>query len=216
MKATKVIIGLILFSAFAAAQQTTIRVPLGGGEAVAEITFDQSRVSVTDAKRWIQLFPQEGTYNQAVGWSINCHSGPAPSEIGHLKSDKERNERLVKDLDPSHYPEELSQVAAYLRHLQSLWLWLGSQELDFLANGNGNALEATFDGVNPKHDCKEAIDKIALARNREEACELVHHDWNNCVNSIGQKRLGAYPEAVWQKFLDDNGIRVRALSTVDD
>jgi len=216
MKAAKLITGLILFSAFASAQQTTIRVPLGGGETVAELTFDQGRVSATDAKRWIQLFPQEGIYNQAVGWAINCTGESARSEISHLKSDKERNERLVKELDPSNYPVELSQVVTYLRRLQSFWLWQGSQELDFLANANTHALGEPFDGVNPKPDCKESLDKIASARNREEACEFVHNDWHNCVNRIGLQRLGAYPNPVWQRFLDDNGIRVRILGTVDD
>jgi hypothetical protein len=47
----------------------------------------------------------------------------------------QKTQQIVDDLDSSKYPPELSDVVAYLKNTQSLWLWQAQQELAFLKTG---------------------------------------------------------------------------------
>jgi hypothetical protein len=199
----------------AAAQEITIRVSLPSGVEETELTFDQSRVSVADAKRWVQ-FSAQGRYTEPVGVGIVCKGGPTRKSLSRMKLDVARNENLIAELNAAKYPAELSEVVTYLKRLQLFWLWQGKQELAFLRTEDISALESEFDEVAPKAICKEVLNRIAAASNTVYACELTHHDWQNCVNSAGLKHIGEYPRVAWRSFLEAYGIRERIVGTVDD
>ncbi len=113
--------------------QVTLRIPLEPGEPeeIAVITFDENRVSAADVKRWM-LLHENGFYSTPViGSSSECKT----SDIRKMEDAIQKTQQIVDDLDSSKYPPELSDVVAYLKNTQSLWLWQAQQELAFLKTG---------------------------------------------------------------------------------
>jgi hypothetical protein len=190
----------------AGAQRTTIRVPYppGGAELVAFVTFDPSRVSASELKRWWKL--ANGAYYSVpvAGFYPDCKT----SDIPKLEKDIMKDRQIVEELDPNKYPVELAEVVSYLKRVQAFWLWQAEQQLAFLRTGELPAAE--YDGTDLK-GCT-----VRHPPNRSDACQLVVFDWHNCVSDAMRKRLGEYPQQQWKAFLDAYGIQERLESTIGD
>jgi hypothetical protein len=103
-------------------------------------------------------------------------------------------------------------VVNYLKQTQSLWLWLHTQELEFVRTGDISVLNLGFHGVDPARSCAAALDEI---RNGDQhaAARVARHDWHNCVLDAGGEQIGSYPKGVWRSFTESRGIQERILST---
>jgi hypothetical protein len=200
---------LLVFTLPSVAKQVTLRIPLDPGPDPIQIviaTFDDSRVSAADVKRWIELLHENGHYATiAINPSGKCEA----RDISGTEQEIAKTRRMVEELDPNAYPPELSTIVTYLRDLQSFWLWQGEQELEFLKSGTA-----------PDTEYRE----VDLARcvvlpetlSRAQACNQVFYMWHNCTNQEVMKQLGSYPRENWKAFLDAYGIQERAGSSIDD
>ena len=184
--------------------QVTLRIPLEPGEPeeIVVVTFNDNRISAADVKRWT-LLHENGFYaTPVVGSSSYCKA----SDIRKTEDAIQKTQHLMDDLDSSKYPPELSDVVAYLKSTQSLWLWQAEQELAFLKTGQPPAIE--YNGID-LGKCQPPI-----TQNRQ-ACHQVFFQWHNCVINATQKQLGSYPRQAWKTFLDAYGMREVVESTVN-
>jgi hypothetical protein len=204
----KTLLLILALSLSSAGKQLTLRIPLEAGETseqVAVVTFDDSRVSATDVKRWT-LLHENGVYERpAFGFYPGCKASDTPK----LQRDIARTQTMVEELDPNRYPPELSSVVMYLKDLQSLWLWLGRQELEFLKSGKPPENEYKDTSL---ERCQVHTETIPKA----QACHQIFFNWHNCVNDTMRAKLGSYPKQQWKAFLDAYGIQERVKSTVND
>ena len=197
-----VILCLVLSVSMLSANDVTIRVPLSSEE-IAVVTFDQSRVSQEGVKRWMQL-DEHGYYSAPVGQSYsNCKAVNIPK----LEQDVKNGRQIVDDLDATKYPPELSDVVAYLKRVQSFWLWQSEQELEFVKNGR--LPENGYNGID-LNSC------TITTQSQADACRQVLVGWHNCVLNASRAQLGKYPKQQWKAFLDAYGIQERLESTIDD
>lgn len=183
--------------------QVTLRIPLQTGQAeeVAVVTFDESRVSAADVKRWV-LLHENGPYATSTrGYYADCNSSNVPK----LENDIKQTQETLKKLDSTDYPSELSDVVAYLKTLQSFWLWQEKEELAFLKDGK--APDSEYNDVD--------LGACKVSDSGRQNCREVLIKWHNCVLHLMQKRLGNYPKDRWKAFLDAYGIQERVESSLD-
>lgn len=191
-----------------AATQVTMRIPLEAGpqpEEVVVVTFDDGRVSPADVKRWM-LVHENGYYaTPVIGYYGDCKASAMPK----MQEEIEKTQRMVNQLDPNRYPPEMSRVIMYLKDLQSLWLWLGEEELEFVKSGKPPDIEYRRTDLSRCQVNPETL-------NEGQACHQVFIDWHKCTNDLMQAKLGSYPKQAWDAFLAAYGIREKVESTVDD
>jgi hypothetical protein len=185
--------------------QVTLRIPLQPGqpEEIAVVTFDESRISAENLKHSM-LVHENGRYaTPAEGFYGDCKPGDGPK----LQNDIKQTEDILRQLDSKDYPSELSDVVAYLKNLQSFWLWAAQQELEFLKTGKLPDNE---------YDCVDLTACQATASGRPDLqCHKVFLTWHNCVLRAMSKALGPYPKDRWNAFLDAYGIKEHLESTVN-
>jgi len=204
----------------AVAQETTIRIQLSSEE-IDEITFDATRVSGTDVRRWI-LLSEYGPYSaadysiQPCAWVPPRESARTQKEIQHAHVAQSKLRNRISVLDEAHYPAELAEVVSYLKRQRSFWLWLDSQVLAFVETGDLGALQMACDEIDPQNSCSAILERIRNAKDQKEAWHLACHDWHNCVLTAGYKRFGPYPTNAWRSFLAAYGIREHIKSTEGD
>jgi hypothetical protein len=191
----------------------TVRVPLKSGDFVAVVTFDESRLSAKDITQWMELSP-EGFYSEPQIAVHTCKAEITSEYVPKFRAAMDETAKLIRQLDPSDYPDQLSEVVTYLRRQQSFWLWNNQQELQFLSVGSSPATQ--WDDIDTGRRCEWTVAKMRRAKGALRKCKAVLLDWNNCVNKAVQDHLGPYPKNSWDSFLRSNGIQVRMLSTVGD
>ncbi len=206
----------LLLSNFAT-QTITIRIPLAGD--IDEVTFDPSRVSPEEVKRWIQFSPNVGSYNGfLIPENVELCDSSDPRYEGCGKTQKQvnfHNAQLNIDkirerndhLDPSYYPADLSTVVLYVKRIQMFGLWRDTQLLTFEKRGRLPILGSKFEGINPKLSCGTILTRIAKAETRQKRSQLARFDWSNCVWDAEKEQIGPFPKEAWQKFLANHGIR---------
>lgn len=193
--------------------KTTIQVPLKSGDSLAVVTFEADRHSVEEIKRWMEL-AKEGSYSEPRTAFSSCHSEFTSEYVPRYRAAIDDTAQLIKELDPSTYPSELSRVVTYLRRLQSFWLWLDEEQLNFLSVGTVPVTK--WDDIDTGPRCERALTQLRHAKTSLQRCRAVLFEWNNCVNKTVQDRIGIYPQKSWEAFLQAENIQVRMLSTVGD
>lgn len=185
-------------------REVTLRIPLQPGEPeeIAVVTFDADRIAVQDLKRWM-LLHEHGYYHTPM---FGFYAEPKPSDISKLRKDIKKTERIVAELDPHHFPGELTDVVGYLRDLQSFWLWLTQQELAFLESGKLPP---------PKYKTLNLEGCQAPLKDGAGASHQIFTRWHTCANTEMAKQVGDYPKEKWRAFLASRGIQERLESTVD-
>jgi len=194
---------LVLAALMQGSGQVTLRIPLQQGQAeeVVVVTFDQSRVSAADVKRWV-LLHENGPYaTSTLGYYADCKSSNVPK----LENDIKQTQEILKKLDSADYPSELSDVVAYLKALQSFWLWEEEQELEFLKDGK--APDSEYNDVD--------LGACMVSDTGRQNCREVLIRWPNCILHLMQKRIGNYPRDRLKAFLDAYGIQERVESSLD-
>jgi len=193
--------------------KTTIQVPLESGESIAIVTFDESRHSAEEVKHWMEL-SEEGSYSSPRVAMHSCDSGFSSEYVTQYENAIGETSNLIKDLEPSDYPEELLEVVTYLHRLQSFWLWLDQQKLNFLSVGSAPATK--WEDIETGARCNWAVNKLLRAKDPVQKCKAVLLDWSNCVNKAVQNQLGKYPKGSWDAFIRSEGLQVQLLSSEAD
>ena len=194
---------IALFLTSPANNEATLRVPLQPGpkpEEIAVLTYNPSRVSAEDVKKWMLLHESAYYHTPAFGSYPDCK----PEDVSKLEEDIQKTEQLVNDLDHNDYPKELADVVRYLKALQSFWLWMEQQELAYLKTGK--LPQAEYNGLNLKA-CQAPSNKT---------CSEIFNRWHNCANNELMKQIGSYPKEKWKAFLDSFGIQERLESTLGE
>ena len=204
----------IIGSSVTALAQTskTIQVPLESGESVAIVTFDESRHSDEEVKRWMKL-SEEGSYSGPRVAVYLCDSSSS-EYLPQYRTAIDETTQLIKELDSSDYPQEASTIVTYLRRLQSFWLWLQEEELEFLSVGRPPATK--WEDIDTHRKCESTLDKLRRAKSPLQKCKAILFDWNSCVNKAVQDRLGPYPKKSWDTFLRSEDLQVQMGSTEED
>ncbi len=198
-------------------QAETIRIPARIG--TDEVTFDPSRVSALDVRRWIQLSPIVGGDNgYLIPENIElCYSNDPRYEgcgkeqegvnVHNAQLNIDKIQKRIRTLDTYHYPADLEKVVSYVRSIQSFGLWRNTQLIAFERRGDLSVLESPLGGINPKLSCGPVLDRIAKAKSHSEASHIARFDWSNCVTEAQREKIGEYPRDEWEKFLADHAIR---------
>ena len=121
----------------------------------------------------MELSP-EGSYSVPPVAAQPCRAGLTSEYVPHYRTAIDETAQVIKDLDPSNYPHELSEVVTYLHRLQSFWLWKDEQELEFLSVGSPPAME--WEGVQTRDRCNWTIDKLRRAKSPLQKCKAVLFD----------------------------------------
>ena len=193
--------------------KTTIQVPLESGESIAIVTFDESRHSAGDVRHWMEL-SEEGTYSTPRVAMHSCDSGVTSEYVPQYRTAIDETSKLIKELDPSDYPQELSELVTHLHRLQSFWLWLDDQELQFLSVGSPP--ETKWEDIETGPRCNWTVNKLRRAKSPLLKCKAVLFDWHSCVNKAVQDQLGPYPKKSWDSFIRLDGLQVKMGSTEED
>ena len=203
----------------------TVEYKFPGG--VDQVTFDPSRVRMDDLNRWMELSPLLGNDNFMIvpeGLEL-CKSedsryhceAEGKWNVGNAQLNLRAIEDRIKKLGPKNYPPELAEVVAYLRRLQSVYLWMHQQELSFLQTNDVTILEMKYGEVDPRKSCDSDIQRIRSANDPTLRSHLVRFDWYNCVLALAQRQLGPYPLEQWKSFLHAYGIQEQRVDEeVDD
>jgi hypothetical protein len=205
---------------------TTIRILAGIGR--IEITFDQTRVSPSEVRRWFQLSPIAGWDNnyllpEEVDQCLTddpryegCGKGVEVISLHNTQLTLDRIRKRIRGLDPKKYPKDLEEVVVYARGIQSFGLWVDTQLMTFKETGDASVLKARFSGVDPNVVCRAAVERIGRARSKTEAFHLARYGWRNCIWVEERKRIGEYPKAAWEKFLKNHGIQEHYVEEFPD
>jgi hypothetical protein len=195
-------------TSFVAAQQTTLRFPVGVDD-IDVVTFDESRVSAKDVKHWMK-FAETGYYG-SVGVSLSgCDESAVPRTTKDLIQSRRVRDELESETD---YPGQLSPAVIYLKRILALKIWLGEQYLAFAKS------RTTPDPVYQELDvkaCRVVAERIQHERDAEKACQLLGSEWTNCILDSNLRQLGDYPRAEWKAFLAENGMQERVASTTSE
>lgn len=179
----------------------TIRIPLVPSEEIAVVTFDQSKTSAENIRKWMKL-DEHGYYSAPV---IRFYSGCTHDTIAEMHDDVMKTRRIIDELNPNNFPPDLSAVVTYLKGVQSLWLWQTEQQLKFVRDGD--LPDTEYNGVD-LHRCQTSV------QNQTDTCHAVLFTWHNCVLDATRDSFGEYPKPQWKAFLDANGIQERVESTI--
>jgi len=188
---------ILLAVAVQSTNQVTLSIPLQPGpepEEIAVVTFDTDRVSAEELKRWMLLHRNSYFHTPIFGYYPDCE----PSDIPKLEQEIKKTEQMVNELDPSKYPAELNDIVVYLKDLQSFWLWMAQQELEF--RKSGKLPQTQYNGVDLACQVPASTDKAHL-------CDQIVYRWRTCANHVMAKKLGSYPVEKWKAFLDSYGIQ---------
>lgn len=228
---------MVLLSAFAllggicleAQQARTVEFTFPGG--IDRVTFDSATVKQEHLTQWIELSPILGHYNSMLvpGTIDLCDPKDPRYHCSANAEFYEWNPSLVnaqlnldamadrmKRLDAKNYPRELTEVVRYLHRLQSMFLWVGQQELAFLKTNDVEALGEKYDGIDPEIACANVIQRIRDTSDLKLRSHLARFDWYNCVLVPVQKDLGPYPLDDWKSFLKAHSIREEEINTEQD
>ena len=205
------------------AEETTLRFEVW--PMVIDVTFDRNRLTVEDVNRWMQLrdlisnengfqvpFVLEQCFKDDPRYD-SCGEGPTSININNARLNLDKIRTLIDRLDPKRFPTDLLPVVRYLTQIQEFALWKETQRLAFFQTGNASQLETPFQNINPKASCGVALARIHGATDKEQALQLVRHDWANCVWAEERKQLGPYPQKAWEIFLVAHGIREHVFQT---
>ncbi len=225
MKLGNLALMLTCAASICVSQVTSIRIPLAGD--VNKVTFDSSKVSPDDVRRWMQLSPNVGNYNAYLlpenldmcfaddPRYQGCVAG-RPGEEYHFNFHNaqlniERIRTRISELEPSRYPAGLFEIVSYVRKIQSFGRWRDEQMFSFLKTEDTSALETPFEELDPKSMCGPVLNSIRNAKNRSEASHLARFEWHNCITASEMKCVGPYPQKAWEDFLISNFIREHVI-----
>jgi hypothetical protein len=228
-------VSIVLLADLSVAKQPPRTVEYKFAWGVDRVTFDPSRVRMEDLNRWIELSPILGNYNfMIVPEEIDLLCKPddpryqCPEKFDALSEEWNPNLKYaqlnlgaiadrIKRLSPEKYPPELAGVVAYLRKLQSMYLWMHQQELTFLQTNDIAVLERRYGEVDPKKSCDSVIQRIRGTNDLTLRSHIARSDWYNCVLAPAQKELGPYPLDQWKSFLRAYGIQEQRVDEeIDD
>jgi hypothetical protein len=192
---------------------------------VDNVTFDPARVSEADLRKWIQLSPEvsEMNFNRVPEGIEMCRDTRekrcstdknSPEFAANARHNLQNIARRIKYLQTETFPEELRPVVTYFQRIQEFALWSETQRLKFLQTNEKSVLEEPFENIDPKRQCFAEIGLISSTRDPEKHWELVRTDWHNCV--LKASRIGEYPTAEWNTFLQKYGIREHVVETDND
>ena len=199
--------------------QRTIVIPTDTGK--VKITFDTTRVSENELRRWMRLSHNVSTSNsyELPEWIQLCIKGdPDYRECGtrdwmaknfsyNANVNLQKIQKRIKELDEASYPPELRELVSYMKKIQEDQLFFQGQELKFYENWQTDDLATQFDGIDPGRQCSAEIRRIGSTPDKQTAYNLVYKQWWNCVNHALRANAGEYPEAAWQNFLLKFSIR---------
>jgi hypothetical protein len=122
------------------------------------------------------------------------------SDIPKLKEDIKKNQEILNEVDRTEYPNGLADVVQYVKDLQSAWLWMSKQELEYIAAGKL-----------PRNEYKDLDLSACQVRTDTAAkmCFRVSNQWHNCANDAVIRRYGSYPKQKWKAFLASVGVQER-------
>jgi hypothetical protein len=197
-----VILLVAMLLALPANKEVTIRIPLSPGpepEEISVLTFDPERVSAKDLEKWILVHENARLVTPTVGYYPDCKT----SDVPKLKEDIKKNEEILNEINRTEYPKGLGEVVQYVKDMQSAWLWVSRQELEYTANGKL-----------PGNEYKDLELSGCRIRTDDEAkmCFRVSYEWHNCANNAAIQRYGNYPKEKWKAFLASVGVRERMES----
>ena len=86
-------------------------------------------------------------------------------------------------------------------------LWRDEQMFSFLKTDDTSILETPFEQLDTKSICGPVLSSIRSAKNHPEASHLARYEWSNCVTDAEMKRVGPYPQKVWEDFLASSFIK---------
>ena len=204
----------------------TIRIRAGIG--TVEVTFDQTRMSPLEVRRWFQLSPIVGAdnhylYPEEVDQCLTddpqyegCGKGKEVINLHNTRLNLDRIRKRIRGLDPKNYPKGLEEILSYVRAIQSFGLWVDTQLVTFNTTGDASVLRAQFRGVDPNVVCSAAVERVGRARSKTEAFHLARFEWRNCVWAEERKRIGEYPKAAWEEFLKNHGVEEHYVEEFPD
>jgi hypothetical protein len=205
---------VFLFAIFVAAhprltaQQVTIRIPFGLDNTDI-VTFEQSRVSISDVKHWMK-FAEIGYYN-SYGISL---SGCDESAAVRLAKDVDQGHRVIDELGhETEYPSELEPIVRYLKREVRFKVWLGEQYLQYAKMGG--APESAYQNGDME-SCRSITESIRDEPNKRKACQRLGNQWTQCALRDAAHQLGDYPKKEWKMFLDAYCIKEQLVLSPDN
>ena len=193
--------------------ERTITIPVVVGH--DRITFNTSRTSEEEVRRWIRLSPNVSTSNsylvpESLQLCIEGHpeyrdcgtrDWTARNFIFNANVNLQKIRDRTKELNEGLYPQELRSVLSYLKTIQGDTLFFQSQLLKFVEDGRTENLTTSFDGIDPGQQCSAEILRTRNAPDKDASYKLASHSWWNCVSRALRSKVGKCPEANWKEFL---------------
>jgi len=215
---------LLSLAVLMTAQPTTVRISVAAG--IEEVTFDPTRVSPAELNRWFELSPNDDRY-LIPAWIEMCYSDdpryvpcrpePIVANVHNARLNLAVIRQHIEVLQSKRYPPALAPVVAYLLQVQSFALWKESRRLRFIEHFDTAVFTSPYMGIDPKVECATALQKIRSAPDHTTASIAARVEWGFCMYKANERRIGSYPDKIWQDFLAAHGIREHLIpETVDD
>lgn len=122
-----------------------------------------------------------------------------------------RGQEVLSALDRLNVPSSLLPPLRYYRRGVVFWLCLERARLAYY-RGDGDALRAKCDAVDPSARCSSWIAQASVARSNGDRDQLAKCGWHNCMNDAFHEGYGEYPRDAWRAFLEEFSIQETVIS----
>jgi hypothetical protein len=112
------------------------------------------------------------------------------------------------------YPKDLELVVSFLQSQLASSLAIEEMKFKYYSTWDDKALTEALDDVHPDEVCADVFKSLRAAHTDKEKYAIVRTQWRNCVTQHAQRHH--YPTKVWDKFLQDYGIKEAYKETMPD
>jgi hypothetical protein len=112
------------------------------------------------------------------------------------------------------YPKDLEPVVSFLRSGLASSLAIEEMKFKYYRMWDDKALTEALDDVHPEEVCADVFKSLRAAHTDKEKYAIVSTQWTNCVAQHARRHH--YPTKVWDKFLQDYGIKEAYNETMPD
>jgi hypothetical protein len=112
------------------------------------------------------------------------------------------------------YPKDLEPVVSFLQSQLASSLAIEEMKFKYYSRWDDKALTEALDDVHPEEVCADVFKSLRAAHTDKEKYAIVRTQWRTCVTQHASRHH--YPTEVWDKFLQDYGIKEAYKETMPD
>ncbi len=228
MRATAIVLVIVLFSVVTPGRGTTKTVTLKFQTSWAEytLTFDPDVISVDEVRKLAPISPYDfyACSKPDLEYCVtgSCHfdlrtAWRSPNYYKNAELNVQNARKQLDFLQNLTYPAELRPSVQHLLRFWSFNTWLEETRLEFYKTWDIEVLKRKYQNLDPAKTCSGPIRSIqAEAADRDTQYMLAEFQWATCLAEKYQPEIGVYPTQAWKIFQANYHIKEKVKVQEDD